>query len=427
MRNCACATPWVAKMVYVPVLDELSFEELLRDLRRVLRLARASETSGGVVTRPVKRFIKRLKVIRRHVENGDFQRARFEASAALRSYHASVAAVLAVHKGLGTLSSDEVHVRAVETNPLKPCNDTVIVHVVPKLNGGHRLVYRFGWRHRARQWLLRAVLIAYGVGNEFEGNARGLGVPRVIEAMRIHVEQGRRYWAIADIKNFYSTVKPSHLRGLTPIAFQKLSSVMFIPYSVPIKLMKDGHTINHSHLEKEARRGLPQGSLLSPLLASALLGRELMAIAPSDNPVVSVVDDIAMGARTEEEATEFLESLSQRLASLGAAPLQLKHARVYDAHKGIIALGQKIRLVSNAGRLEARVTLAPQSYNRMEIRAFERFGDELHELAYDDEPNALDDYLCNALRGYGLKPAARTIYAIKLRMFVNQIGIGGWM
>lgn len=90
MRNCACAKPWVAKMVYVPVLDELSFEELLRDLRRVLRLARASETSGGVITRPVKRFIKRLRVIRRHVENGDFQRARFEASAALRSYHASV-------------------------------------------------------------------------------------------------------------------------------------------------------------------------------------------------------------------------------------------------------------------------------------------------------------------------------------------------
>jgi hypothetical protein len=88
---------------------------------------------------------------------------------------------------------------------------------------------------------------------------------------------------------------------------------------------------------KKLRRELPPGSVLSPLVARAFLGRELRAV-PGKKGVAtfSFVDDLTIGARSRPKVEDALDALRERLQGHPAGavllhvdpPSSVKHGRV---------------------------------------------------------------------------------------------------
>ena len=92
------------------------------------------------------------------------------------------------------------------------------------------------------------------------------------------------------------------------------------------------------------RRELPLGSVLSPLVARAFVGRELRA-ALGDKKVVrlSYVDDFAIGACSPSTAKAGFQLLRKRLQSLPAGPIYLHVDKSADADEDPIrVLGYKL-------------------------------------------------------------------------------------
>ena len=71
----------------------------------------------------------------------------------------------------------------------------------------------------------------------------------------------------------------------------------------------------------EARRGLPQGSVLSPLVARAFVGREVRAVLGKTEVVASCwVDNLALGARSRPKLEQAFQALRGRLLGNPAGP-----------------------------------------------------------------------------------------------------------
>jgi hypothetical protein len=222
----------------------------------------------------------------------------------------------------------EIEARAAELTRSALRTEPVLAKVKVKDNGGHRVLTVGGWKRRSIQILLRDILLASGIGNEFEYSKRNLGPLILAERIRMAIERGYRFWFVSDLRNCFPSQKPAHYDWANVPGWM-VRYVAFTPACVPV-LCRDPSGLTEHDLESAARRGLPQGAMASPLLASALLGRVLRNLS-GDIVATSFGDDIAIGARTLRGAESIAKALTKRLAELPAGPLSLKTSDVFDA------------------------------------------------------------------------------------------------
>jgi hypothetical protein len=174
--------------------------------------------------------------------------------------------------------------------------ETVRVKLLPKSKGGYRKITRDGPRRMAQRFILRDLLTAVAVDNEFDYCRRGAGgEKRMIRDVSQRIENGYRHWRTADVVNCFASLKPAHL-GWLPLPMELIENVVFLPRCAKIEIVEGpvGKEVAQSGTPtvsgvsipymgsplvpmKKLRRGLPQGSVLSPLVARAFLGRELRA------------------------------------------------------------------------------------------------------------------------------------------------------
>jgi len=264
-------------------------------------------------------YIGQLRRIGRLSREGENEELKKVAANVLNSRAAkvSVLARLAFKDGLA-FTTALIEARAAKLNVNDACNDPVVLILKAKDGGSFRTTLKFGWQHKARQMLVRDILYAAGVCNEYDHNFRAHGPRRAIERIIEAIEAGCHFWLTLDIKDCFASVKPEHLYGMTPIKGAVLKRVAFLPSSVPIQC---SHANGSISLEQAARRGLPQGSMASGPIASALLGREVrLAIAEHPGVVVIIfADDIAIGARTQGQIEAVKRAIGERFASLSGA------------------------------------------------------------------------------------------------------------
>lgn len=303
---------------------------------------------------------------------------------------ASVLSRLAFKEGL-SYDVARITERAAKLNVNDVCRDPVVMILKEKDGGVLRTTLKFGWRHRARQMLIRDVLYAAGVCNEYDYNFRAHGPQRAISRIVQGVEADFLYWLTLDIKDCFASVKPEHLYGITPLQGVVLKRAAFLPSSVPIQCSDTQWSIP---IEQAARRGLPQGSMASGPLASALLGREIrLAIAGHSGVVVVIyADDIAIGARTQDQIETIRHKIGERLASLNGGPLFLKFCKVGHANSGFDFVQRHIRRKQWNGVHEVRVQPSQSAFERLKKKLRTQYGDAVLGQALDQSMDgALDN------------------------------------
>src|SRR4051812_23111974 len=84
------------------------------------------------------------------------------------------------------------------------------------------------------------------------------------------------------------------------------------------------------------RRGLPQGSVLSPLLARALVGRILrLSLSKTMAEGSFFIDDLTIGASMEAEIKAAQQAVTGSFLSLSAGSIELHDSAPLSTNSGI--------------------------------------------------------------------------------------------
>jgi hypothetical protein len=118
------------------------------------------------------------------------------------------------------------------------------------------------------------------------------------------------------------------------------------------------------------RRGLPQGSVLSPLLARAFVGRILrLSLSKTTAKGFSYIDDLIIGAGTESEIKAAQQLVTQAFASLPAGPIELHDTPPPSASSGkLIVLGYRLEPGHGYGNNPVHVKPGPPRIARFKQR-----------------------------------------------------------
>ncbi len=191
----------------------------------------------------------------------------------------------------------------------------------------------FGIENRALQYLVLSVLYAIAELHPRQFATRG-GVPAAIAEVAKAMKAGNVHASEIDIKDFYASFDGNKLMDLIPVQKRVIERVLL---SEHLNILPS--TLHHttvscfgpadtdqgevSPLEKylaDARRGIPQGSAASPILAEMLLAPVLHQL-PSGGEVVAYADNILVLAKNESDADAMTESLEIALKQHPAGQL----------------------------------------------------------------------------------------------------------
>src|SRR6266700_8000433 len=191
----------------------------------------------------------------------------------------------------------------------------------------------FGIENRALQHLVLSVLYAIAELHPRQFATRG-GVPAAIAEVAKAMKAGNVHASEIDIKDFYASFDGNKLMDLIPVQKRVIERVLL---SEHLNILPS--TLHHttvscfgpadtdqgevSPLEKylaDARRGIPQGSAASPILAEMLLAPVLHQL-PSGGEVVAYADNILVLAKNESDADAMTESLEIALKQHPAGQL----------------------------------------------------------------------------------------------------------
>jgi hypothetical protein len=280
----------------------------------------------------------------------------------LHSYPARLYAVLRALQNRGaTVTLDELHARAKELSVLEPLQEAVVVRWVAKGGKpGYRPIVVSGIMRTAQALILRDMLSMMGVDSEVDCTRKGGGGEKaLIEAICNDIEDEYHWWWTPDIKDCFGSITPPHL-GWLPIDRRLIRNVAYLPKCARIVVPhhKDAEAIlqslyaKHPDLSEDGlslqaltvrivQRGLLQGSVLSPLLARAVVYREVnVALSHKELKCYSYCDDLSIGARTKGECRAAKQALTDHLSSLPAGPIELHEVKTRNANnQRVLVLG----------------------------------------------------------------------------------------
>ncbi len=361
-------------------------------------------------------FFKTCRKLRRTYEAGQIEKAARLERRLLRSYPARLCGELHQHrygkvagkkpagKKTTPLSLDDLQKR-IDANPLAGrYADPAIVHIVTKANGKSRVIVSPGPRTRAGQWVLAIVLDARGIGNPFEYNCAGRGRDAAVRAItKLALEHGCRTFVVFDLANYFSSVKPTHLKRLNWPKEVKDHLVFFTRKCVLFTRGPSNTTTNGSILSKvrSARQGLPQGAVVSGQIASTLLGQELHHIGGGMGKV-TYVDDGVIGAGSPAEAEQIAKALRQRLTKLRGGPIGFTKLQISDIREGFEFLGYWIRLREGEEGVHVKITPSHSAKQKFRRRLFARLKRGGKALDLDERLVIMEQYRLRWLRAFRL-------------------------
>ena len=299
--------------------------------------------------------------------------------------------------------------------------EEVRVNMIPKDpdSGNYRLTMDFGPENRALQYLLLRLLhvIAdlhprqFGTGN----GGMHAAIKYIAQAMR-----DGHLWAVEiDIANCFASFDGTKVADLLPFPKEVTEGVLLsrglnlVPGNLwdlsgekPGGVHHDHHGAPHAphfgpagglgilgaKVLAEARRGIPQGSAASPVLAEMLLALQLEQL-PNLGQVFGYADNFLIMAKSEDDVASMAKALGCALKAHPAGPLRPKIRGLFRAGEPIKFLGHRLTLH------EGMVLIEPSPLNRQEFEA--KMNKELF-----------------CLNGKSLSPAARARKIRELRRYV---------
>lgn len=281
--------------------------------------------------------------------------------AALHSFDAHICALVrAAHRaGLTTKTFAELRALALAARAGNAAEEAVSAYWTSKDGGGFRLIVRPGLLRNTRCLLFRDVLTFLGFDNPFDFCRPGAGGEKAfIAAVSAAICSDKPWVATADHRKCFASMRPTHYYKWVPLNQQLLAEEVFISEKAKVEVELPGNaaklwtflqaeygavvstSIKQSIISLTAqmvRQGLPEGSLLSPLLARSFIGREIQAMLGSMGVAVfTFVDDLAICACAQPTAAAAMQALAVRLKSHPAGPIELHSGCVKNANTWMI-------------------------------------------------------------------------------------------
>ncbi|MEF2559370.1 hypothetical protein VQ044_25010 [Aurantimonas sp. C2-5-R2] len=271
---------------------------------------------------------------------------------------------IAARHGL-SMSRSQALGQAGKISMWKALAEPVVVHWEPKGGGKYRSIVKYGILRAAQQLPLRDVLSMMGIDSEFDYTRKGAGGERAfVHEIKQSMTDGRRWWWTPDIENCFPSMRPKHFDWL-PVDKRLLKTVIFLPKCTKIRVSmpKEATTVveylkqtypdfvpsDLSLSLKEllriftdglTRQGMPQGSMLAPLLARAFIGRELRhVVGGKELHASTVMDDLCIGSCEVEAVIAVAGAVTKRLEAHPAGAINLHAAEPSDMKKGIRVIG----------------------------------------------------------------------------------------
>jgi hypothetical protein len=270
----------------------------------------------------------------------------------------------------------ELKTIAESLNAFQGTQEEVRLLLIRKSANTFRPTLDFGIENRALQHLVLSVLYAIAELHPRQFATRG-GVPAAIAEVMDAMRAGYVHAREIDIKDFYASFDRNKLVESVPVQKRVIERVLLSDH-LNITASKLHHipscfgaadTVQGEvpPLEKylaEARRGIPQGSAASPLLAEMLLAPLLFQVpAGGKVVVVAYADNILVMAKTASDADAMTNSLGLALNKHPAGPLWPK-IKSFPVGGPIDFLGH--RLTTYGDKVRAQPT--PENQERFERR-----------------------------------------------------------
>jgi Reverse transcriptase (RNA-dependent DNA polymerase) len=252
---------------------------------------------------------------------------------------------------------------AESLNAFQGTQEEVRLVLIRKKANTYRPTLDFGIESRALQHLVLSVLYAIAELHPRQFATRGVpaAIAEVMEAMRagyVHVRE-------IDIKDFYPSFDGDKLVELVPVQKKVIESVLLSErlHIVPSTLHHILSCFGPADTDQkelapmemylaDARRGIPQGSAASPLLAEMLLAPLLFQVpAGGKVVVVAYADNILVMAKTASDADAMTDSLELALKKHPAGQLSPK-IKSFPVDGPIEFLGHQVTAHGNEVRAQ---------------------------------------------------------------------------
>lgn len=161
---------------------------------------------------------------------------------------------------------------------------------------------------------------------------RGLGVADAVVRLAELRDEGRGWVVRADIQNCFPTIDRTRLKRMVSSLVVTPSVRDVIGALIDRPVRRHGRIVN-------ARRGLPQGGSLSPVLSNAYLHAVDHRVWAAGFSIVRYSDDIAVATGSEQDARRALEVL-ERAVARGGQRLGKEKTRIVDFATAFTFLGE---------------------------------------------------------------------------------------
>lgn len=165
-----------------------------------------------------------------------------------------------------------------------------------------------------------------------KGYSREIVIQKIDQALR----DGFEYVLESDIENFFPSVDLEHLLWL--IDFYIPDSDQTIKHLI-YKIIKSGYLMGQTFMER--KKGLSQGSPLSPLFANLYLDSFDEKLLYSNHRLIRYADDFLILTKTSEDAHSALHEIELFLESIGLN-LKMNKTKIHKIEDGLEFLGLKI-------------------------------------------------------------------------------------
>jgi hypothetical protein len=275
----------------------------------------------------------------------------------LQSYDARLVATVAAYRAMKPWRRPAIGRLpeiASELNAWRGTQEKVALRWKPKKNDPHsfRPILEFGIEHRSLQYLVREGLRARCSLDPNQYATHG-GREAAIASVRDAMLAGYQHIAEIDIKSFFPNIIEKGALELLPIHRRVIEVVILSKHLnfAPCNLLFGGDASPEKDDAlggniAEARRGIPQGSATSSLVAEALLAPVLAQISVC-GPVISYSDNFLVFGKSKQEVVSMIKALRSALTAHPAGPFTPNEPKIYSPEQSVGFLGYSVRLTSN--------------------------------------------------------------------------------
>lgn len=343
--------------------------DALNASKSVLGVETLPEHIATEVRRMADGYLGRLRRLHQMVIIGGSYRFRD----ALNRLHSSPAAktvayLLAYPSSGASLTWAQVKSQSERVGVLRPSGERVISWEVAKRTKGARTICSFGPISRAAQQMVSHIIfvVAGPSPYEFAQSGRGRDAAARITLQSIR-HKGVRWFGLADVKDCFPSISREMVKQVLPfLPWSIIDTTVFIHNDTDITARSlNGDKANNKSVNA-IRQSLPQGSLVSLLVASKVLQPHLDLL---DAPLVIIhVDNVMIGAKTEEQIQANLIALTSSMEKTSGGSLQLisEFCRIGDPEMDFLGYRFRRNWVASGGF--GRAYPAERSFRRLHYR-----------------------------------------------------------